>query len=167
MTEVLALLLLQNSTKQFLCFNKLDADIVIQVPLLCQPLRPVVAVQDPKHACNTAANQLLSGAQCISIGWFHANISHLAQILDEPDSLLYTGEVLNCDQQDNGRAYQTLNSNTLEESLQSPQHTSLTIYLFLFGKLTNAWLNMTMNHLEQIQSAWTTIFFMHVAQQAQ
>ena len=31
------------------------------------------------------------------------------------------------------------------------------IYIFLFGELTNAWLCF---HLEHIQSAWTTIFFL-------
>ncbi|KAA1138130.1 hypothetical protein PGTUg99_002899 [Puccinia graminis f. sp. tritici] len=152
----------KNTTKEYLCFNKIDADVVIQVPLLGELRRPVVAVQDPKHARKTASNQLLSGARCLAFGRFHVNISHLAGLLDGPNLPLYTRDVLNCDKQDDGRAYRTLNADTFEAALRSPQHTGLAIYLFLFGELTDAWLSLSMTHLEQIRSAWTTIFFLRM-----
>ncbi|KAI7944157.1 hypothetical protein MJO28_011685 [Puccinia striiformis f. sp. tritici] len=158
-TEIAALRFLQNSVNQHLSFHKADAGISIQVPLMGNPQRPVVPVQDPKHACKTAANQILSGARLLSFGKFHLNISHLVALLGQ-SSPLYAGDVLNCDKQDDGRAYRTMNWETLEASLQSPQHTGLAIYLYLFGELTDAWLSPTMDHLDRIRSAWTCIFFM-------
>ncbi|KAA1122302.1 hypothetical protein PGTUg99_036437 [Puccinia graminis f. sp. tritici] len=158
-TEISALRIIQNSVDKYLRFQKLDAGINIQVPLMGQLLQPVVAVQDPKHARKTAANQLLSGARILSFGKFHLNISHLVALLGK-GSPLYSKDVLNCDKQDDGRAYRTMNWETLEASLQSPDHTGLAIYLFLFGELTDAWLCPTMNHLDRIRSAWTCIFFL-------
>ncbi|EHS63751.1 uncharacterized protein PGTG_21843 [Puccinia graminis f. sp. tritici CRL 75-36-700-3] len=73
-----------------------------------------------------AANQILSGARLLSFGKFYLNISNLVALLGER-SPLYSRDVLNCDKQDNGRAYQTMNWETLEASLQSPQHTGLAI----------------------------------------
>jgi hypothetical protein len=54
-----------------------------------------------------------------------------------------------------------MNWETLQASLQLPQHTGLAIYLFLLGELTDAWLCPTMNHLDRIRLAWTCIFFLH------
>jgi hypothetical protein len=157
-TEISALSSLQNLVNQYLLFHKADTGISIQVPLMGQPPRPVVPVQDPKHARKTASNQLLSGAQLLSFGKFHLNISHLVALLGK-GSPLYSRDVLNCDKQDNGRAYRTMNWETLQASLQLPQHTGLAIYLYLFGEVTDAWLCPTMSHLDQIQLAWTCIFF--------
>ncbi|PLW21867.1 hypothetical protein PCANC_03352 [Puccinia coronata f. sp. avenae] len=157
--EISALRIFQKSVDQYLCFHKKDAGIAIQVPLVGQPPQPVVAVQDPKHARKTSANQLLSGARILSFGKFQANISHLVAILGE-GSPLYSHDVFNCDKQDNGRAYQTMNWETLKASLASPLYTGLSIYLYLFGELTDAWLCPSMIHLDRIRSAWTCIFFM-------
>jgi hypothetical protein len=88
-TEILALRSLQNSVDQYLSFHKEDTGISIQVPLMGQPPRPVVPVQDPKHACKTAANQLLSGAWLLSFGKFYLNISHLVELLGK-NSPLYS-----------------------------------------------------------------------------
>jgi hypothetical protein len=158
-TEISALRILHNSVKDYLVFQKADSGISVQVTLIGSPPRPVVPVQDPKHAQKTAANQLLSGARLLLFGKFHLNISHLVALLGER-SPLYSQDVLNCDKQDDGRAYQTMNWETLEVSLQSPQHIGLAIYLFLFGELTDAWLCPTMIHLDRIQSAWTCLFFL-------
>jgi hypothetical protein len=54
-----------------------------------------------------------------------------------------------------------MNWETVEASLQSPQHTALSIYLFLFGELTDAWLSSTMIHLDRIQLAWMCIIGMN------
>ena len=53
-----------------------------------------------------------------------------------------------------------MNWETFQAAIQSPQHTGLAIYLYLFGELTDAWLSPTMSHLDCIRSAWTTIFFL-------
>ncbi|KNE88136.1 hypothetical protein PSTG_18469, partial [Puccinia striiformis f. sp. tritici PST-78] len=107
-TEISALRILQNSADQYLCFEKADAGISVRVPLIGSPAQPVVPVQDPKHARKTAANQLLSGARLLSFGKFYINISHLVELLGD-SSPLYSRDVLNCDKQDDGRAYRTMN----------------------------------------------------------
>jgi hypothetical protein len=158
-TEISALRFLQTSVDQHLSFHKADAGISIQVPLMGSPPQPVVPVQDPKHARKTAANQVLSGARLLSFGKYYLNISHLVELLGQ-SSPLFSGDVLNCNKQDDGRAYRTTNWETLEASLQSPTHTGLAIYLFLLGELADAWLCPTMSHLDRIRSAWTSIFFL-------
>jgi hypothetical protein len=158
-TEISALRFVQKSVDQFLCFHKLDARISVQVPMIGETPRPLVPVQDPKHAQKTASNQLLSGAQVLSFGKYFLNISQLVELLGQ-SSPLYSRDVLNCNKQDNGCAYRTMNWETFEASLISPQHTGLSIYLYLFGELTNAWLCPKMNHLDWIRSAWTCIFFL-------
>jgi hypothetical protein len=55
-----------------------------------------------------------------------------------------------------------MNWESREASLKSPDHTGLAIYLFLFGKITDAWLCPAMNHLNRIRSAWTCIFFLRI-----
>ncbi|PLW13713.1 hypothetical protein PCANC_21753 [Puccinia coronata f. sp. avenae] len=136
-TEIAALRLIQSSANQYIHHKKLDAGVLVEVPLMGQSPHPVVSVQDPKHACKTAANQMLSGARLLSFGKFHLNISHLVILLGDK-SPLSSRDVLNCDKQDNSRAYQTMNWETLEASLRCPEHTGLTIYLYLFGELTDA-----------------------------
>ncbi|KAA1111413.1 hypothetical protein PGTUg99_007446 [Puccinia graminis f. sp. tritici] len=107
-TEISALRILQTSVDKHLCFEKTDSGVLVQVPLMGQHLQPVVPVQDPKHTRKTAANQLLSGARLLSFGKFYLNISHLVELLGE-GSPLYSRDVLNCDKQDDGRAYRTMN----------------------------------------------------------
>jgi hypothetical protein len=92
-------------------------------------------------------------------GNFFLNISQLAEYLGDGSPLDYW-DVLNCDKQDDGQTYQTMNWETLQASLQLPQHNGLAIYLFLLGELTDAWLCPTLNHLDCIWLAWTCIFFL-------
>ncbi|PLW42688.1 hypothetical protein PCASD_08506 [Puccinia coronata f. sp. avenae] len=160
-TEISALRMVQASADKYLSFHKSDAGVSVQVPLIGEPPQPVVAVQDPKHARKTATNQILSGARLLSFGKFHLNISHLVELLGD-HSTLYNRDVLNCDKQDDGRAYRTMNWETLEASLRSPKHIGLSIYLFLLGELTDAWLCQKMNHLDRIRSSWTCIFFLRL-----
>jgi hypothetical protein len=80
-TEISTLRTVQNSVNKYLCFSKHDSDVSIRVPLIGQPPRPVVSVQDPKHARKTATNQVLSGARLLSFGKSYLNISHLVEIL--------------------------------------------------------------------------------------
>ncbi|PLW56425.1 hypothetical protein PCANC_03455 [Puccinia coronata f. sp. avenae] len=110
------------------------ARISVQVPMIGEPPRPWIPVQDPKHGRKTASNQLLSGARVLSFGKKFLNISQLVELLGQ-SSPLYSCDVLNCDKQDDGCAYRTMNWETFEASLRSPQHTGLSIYLYLFVPL--------------------------------
>jgi hypothetical protein len=88
-TKILALQMIQTLSDQFICFTKVDAGISIQVPLIGQPLQPVVPVQEPKHARKPATKQLLSGARNLLFGNFFLNISQLAEYLGDGSPLDY------------------------------------------------------------------------------
>lgn len=146
----------------YLCFEKKLLDVEVRVPLLGNPPRPIVPVQDPKHARKTAANQILSGARLLSFGRYHINIQQLASLLDVQPSPLVVRDVLDCDKQDDGRAYRTFNSKTLEAALDSEDCQGLAIYLFVCGEMCDAWLHNSIGHRARIWSAWTAIFFLRI-----
>ncbi|EGG11883.1 uncharacterized protein MELLADRAFT_88981 [Melampsora larici-populina 98AG31] len=58
--ELSAQAMLANLANETLSFSFVGLGVKIHVPLIGQPPRPIVAVQDPKHARKTAANQILS-----------------------------------------------------------------------------------------------------------
>ncbi|EGF99945.1 uncharacterized protein MELLADRAFT_93917 [Melampsora larici-populina 98AG31] len=132
----------------------------VKVPLFGNPPRPVVAVQDPKHARKTGANQLLSGSRLLVMGKYTITIQQLAEILKMPDSPLLAKDVFDSDKQDDGRAFRTLSASTLSASLRLDLSTGLTIFLFIIGELVNSWLSKSMGHRERIRSAWTAGFFL-------
>jgi hypothetical protein len=45
-SEILALCMVQSLVNQYICFNKPDADVSVQVPLFGNPPQPVVPLQD-------------------------------------------------------------------------------------------------------------------------
>ncbi|EGF97440.1 uncharacterized protein MELLADRAFT_85351 [Melampsora larici-populina 98AG31] len=138
----------------------MGADVHVKVPLFGNPPRPVVAVQDPKHARKTGANQLLSGSRLLVMGKYTITIQQLAEILKMPNSPLLAKDVFDSDKQDDGRAFRTLSAPTLSASLCLESSTGLTIFLFITGELVDSWLSKTMGHRERIRSAWTAGFFL-------
>lgn len=103
--EILAQGQLMQLTSDFLSFSDDETNIHIQIPLMGPDKQPIVSVQDPKHACKTASNQLLSGARLLCSGRYYFTISHLSILLQHQPSLLYQKDVFNSDKQDDGWAY--------------------------------------------------------------
>ncbi|EGG06106.1 uncharacterized protein MELLADRAFT_87473 [Melampsora larici-populina 98AG31] len=159
-TELCAQIALAESATQFITYENSDYDVHVKVPLMGNPPRPVVMVQDPKHARKTGANQLGSGARLIVMGNYHVSIQQVAAILQSGRSPLLHKDVFDCDKQDDGRAFRTLNSGTLAVSLSNDDTLGLSIYLFLIGEMCDAWLNRRIGHRERIRSAWTAEFFL-------
>ncbi|EGG05841.1 uncharacterized protein MELLADRAFT_87741 [Melampsora larici-populina 98AG31] len=159
-TEISAQEKLKNKTDQYLTYSKSSLNVYVKVPLFGDPPRPVVTVQDPKHARKTGANQLLSGARLIVIGMHVMTIQQLAQILQMPNSPLMAKDVFDCDKQEDGRAFRTTNSLTLAASLRLPGNEGLAIFLYVIGELVDSWLNKKIGHRERIRSAWTAGFFL-------
>ncbi|EGG10901.1 uncharacterized protein MELLADRAFT_92264 [Melampsora larici-populina 98AG31] len=114
-TELCAQIALAESATQFITYENSDYDVHVKVPLMGNPPRPVVMVQDPKHARKTGANQLGSGARLIVMGNYHVSIQQVATILQSGRSPLLHKDVFDCDKQDDGRAFRTLNSGTLAD----------------------------------------------------
>lgn len=150
------------SATNYLTYSNTDLDVFVKVPLLGKNAKPIVMIQDPKHARKTAANQLLSGARVLSFGRFYVDIQQLATILQDANSPLYKRDVFDCDRQDDGRAYRTFSAKTVEASLNHEECTGLTVYLFIFGEMCDAWLNQEIGHCARIRSAWTAAFFLRI-----
>ncbi|EGG10021.1 uncharacterized protein MELLADRAFT_94343 [Melampsora larici-populina 98AG31] len=150
---------LAKSADHYFTYSNPTYNVHIQIPLVGHPPRPVVMVQDPKHARKTSANQLASGARLLTIGNYHISIQQLAAILQSGRSPLLHRDVFDCDKQDDGRAFRTLSSSTLAVSLANKEMLGLSIYLYVVGEMCDAWLNRSIGHRERIRSAWTAEFF--------
>ncbi|EGF97335.1 uncharacterized protein MELLADRAFT_85855 [Melampsora larici-populina 98AG31] len=150
---------LVDTATQYFTYSNSTYDVHIKLPLVGHPPRPVVMVQDPKHARKTSANQLASGARLLTIGNYHISIQQLAAILQSGRSLLLHRDVFDCDKQDDGRAFRTLSSSTLAVSLADKDMLGLSIYLYVAGEMCDTWLNRSIGHRERIRSAWTAEFF--------
>lgn len=158
-TELSAQITLAETATQYLSYSNDTYNVHVKVPLIGHPPRPVVMVQDPKHARKTGANQLGSGARLLIIGRYHISIQHIASILQSGRSPLLHKDVFDCDKQDDGRSFRTLNSQTLAVSLGDDDMTGLSIYLFVIGEMCDSWLNRWIGHRERLRSAWTAEFF--------
>lgn len=53
--------LIESRTNDLTYINKV-LEVCVKVPLFCKQSRPIVMIQDPKHAQKTSENQPLSGA---------------------------------------------------------------------------------------------------------
>ncbi|EGF99269.1 uncharacterized protein MELLADRAFT_94758 [Melampsora larici-populina 98AG31] len=85
-TELCAQNALTDTASQFISYSNSRYDVHVKVPLIGHPPRPVVMVQDPKHARKTGANQLSSGA-CLLVmvgemcdAWLNRWIGHRERI---------------------------------------------------------------------------------------
>lgn len=61
-TELAAQEELIKSRTNYLTYINNTLEVCVKVPLFCKQSRPIVMIQDPKHAQKTSANQPLSGA---------------------------------------------------------------------------------------------------------
>lgn len=158
--EVSAQTSLHKSAKKFLTFKDPASDINIQIPLFGQIPKPVIPIQDVKHARKTGANQILSGARLLSFGQFYLSIGHLALLLQAPNSTLYQKDTFNTDRQDDGRAYRTFNNETFKLALSLEPCTGLAVFLYVIGELIDSWLNQSSTPAERLLSAFTSHFFL-------
>lgn len=151
---------LHKKSTQRLTYSNLSLDVLVKVPLLGSPLRPLVTIQGPKHSRKTTSNQLLLGSRLITIGRFVVCIQQLAKILQQPQSPLLAGDVFNWNKQDDGSADWTLSSENLAYSLAHDYCTNLTIYLFVLGEMCDTWLNKSISHYERLQYVWMAALFL-------
>lgn len=159
-SELAAQSALNRSARSFLEYHNPRHGVIIRVPLLGSLNRPIVSVQDPKHARKTAANQILSGARVLSFGCYHVDIKQLLDLLDVKGCPLTRKDVLNTDRQDDTRAYKTFCPETFECATFERENLGLAIYLFVLGELTDAWLSHSMPHRDRISLVWSAVFFL-------
>jgi hypothetical protein len=124
-----------NSASTYYTFDDPFYNIHLKVPVING--RPLVRVQDLKHAKKTARNQLFTGARLLSLGIDTARYDQLFQLAHQ--NILLKRDVLNVDKQDDGAAYRVFHSKTLEQIIESGNVPSnmigLFVYLFVLGKL--------------------------------
>ncbi|KAL1701957.1 hypothetical protein EV121DRAFT_211101 [Schizophyllum commune] len=122
---------------------------------------PIVMCQDSKHALKTARNNLFSGARMLVFGFFAAFYALVLAIAKNPASPLFWRDVWNPDRQDDKAAARLYAGETLDFHMQqAPTEVGLSIYLFVFGELVDAWQSRSLSHQERAKMVMRTRFFL-------
>jgi hypothetical protein len=131
------LFITDQDSEDFLIFEDHSYGICFRAPIFNG--KPLVRVQDIKHAKKTARNQLFTGARLMTLGIGTARYDLVKFLADQQDSVLYRRDVLNVDKQDDGAAFRMFCSEFLEQCADSiamnPELAPLFVYLFVFGML--------------------------------
>ena len=126
---------IMNSASTYFTFDDPFYNVHLKVPIING--KPLVRIQDPKHAKKTARNQLFTGARLLSLGIDTARYDQLFQLAQ--NHTLLKRDVINVDKQDDGAAYRIFHSETLAQIIESENVPSnmigLFVYLFVLGKL--------------------------------
>ena len=129
---------IMNSSSIYFTFDDSFYNVHFKVPIING--KPLVRIQDSKHAKKTARNQLFTGAQLLSLGIDTARYDQLYQLAHRDEHILLKRDVLNVDKQDDGAAYRMFHSDNLLQIIESQNIPSdmigLFIYLFFLGKVS-------------------------------
>ncbi|THU91800.1 hypothetical protein K435DRAFT_820684 [Dendrothele bispora CBS 962.96] len=125
--------------------------------------KPIVMVQDSKHALKTARNNLFSGARLFALGNHIATYHQVRRIAYEPESPLYIRDVEKLDRQDDNAAARLFSAAMLRYLIDHHRaDTGLIVYLFIFGELCDAFQNRHLPHAERINMLLRTRYFMQM-----
>jgi len=101
--------------------------------------RPIIRVQDPKHAKKNGRNNVHSGARLLILGNDTVRYDQILSLAKEPNSALFMRDVINVDKQDDGAAFRFFSSTVLMQCQKDgnieSEKLGLFVYLFIFGKL--------------------------------
>ncbi|GBC05191.1 hypothetical protein RclHR1_00610003 [Rhizophagus clarus] len=155
---------IMNSSSTYFTFDDPFYNVHFKVPVIHG--RPLVRVQDPKHAKKTARNQLFTGARHLSLGIDTVRYDQLYLLAHQDKHTLLKRDVLNVDKQDDGAAYRMFHSDNLLQIIQAENVPSdmigLFIYLFVLGELCDAYLNRKIDHKARIRMVMRAFFFLKV-----
>ncbi|KAF8315486.1 uncharacterized protein EI90DRAFT_2946465, partial [Cantharellus anzutake] len=116
-------------------------------------------VQDAKHAAKTAHNQLMTGAHCVTLGPDPMNYEWLLELTSQDAPLLHH-DVQNLDCQDDNTAAQLYAAKMLKYIGKHMKSASLSSYLFITGKLIDAWQNQLLTHANCLLLALWCCYFL-------
>jgi hypothetical protein len=129
------LLMTDQEAENFLTFEDQLFGIYFRAPIFNG--RPIIRVQDPKHAKKTARNQLFSGARLLTLGLGTVRYDHIKLLASSPSTVLYQRDVVNVDKQDDGAAYRIFCSQLLDQCCDMiPTNSEILpafVYLFVLG----------------------------------
>jgi hypothetical protein len=125
-----------NQATDFLQYKDRFYDINFSAPIYNN--RPIIRVQDPKHAKKNGRNNVHSGARLLVLGKDTVRYDQILAIAKVENSALFIRDVVNVDKQDDGAAYRFFSSAVLtqcqEDGIISPDKLGLFVYLFVIGK---------------------------------
>ncbi|KAH9032049.1 hypothetical protein EDB85DRAFT_1890890 [Lactarius pseudohatsudake] len=134
----------------------------ITVPLLRVFGQVLTVIQDSKHCRKTLRNNLFSGARAIVLArhvTFYQQVRDIAD--DTAHSPLHRRDVERLDRQDDRAAERLFSSATLAHTINHLGKTSLglTVYLFVFGDLVDAYQSRSISHAERVIMVLRAKFF--------
>jgi len=130
----------------------------VKIPLMQIYGRCIAAIQDPKHGCKMARNNLFSGSRLLALGDHTAHYGQVQYLADEKDTPLYWRDVDRLDRQDDRAAARLFSAPFLEYCIRS-SHVTLPIYLFVLGELIDAYENRHIPHIDQVKMVLCMWFF--------
>jgi hypothetical protein len=114
--------------------------VILVIPL--NDGHPEASPQDSAHGKKMARNQLFSGARLLAFGDCATFYSEIHEIALDPSGPLFIRDVEHVDCQDDRAAARLFASPTLQFlSEKFPKRKALATYLFINGKITDAWQN--------------------------
>lgn len=125
-----------------------------KITMLCIHQKTIAIIQDPKHCRKTIRNNLFSGARLLVLGNYIAVYSQVRLLAISEDSPLYYRDVEKLDRQDDRAASRLFSASFLEYTLKDKDHLALSVLLFVYGDLVDAYENRTLPHLERIKMAY-------------
>jgi len=133
----------------------------LKVPLMRIYGRCVAAIQDPKHGRKTARNNLFSGSQLLAFGNHIAHYGQVRYLANEKDTPLFWRDVDRMDRQDDRAAARLFSASFFEfcTKHKKSSYVALSIYLFVFGKLIDAYENRHIPHIDRVKMVLRMQFF--------
>lgn len=136
-------------------------DIIINIPFFGK--YPIANLQDSKHLLKTFRNNLYSGARLLTFPNSVAMFSQVREIAFTDGSPLFHRDVEKLDRQDDNAATRLFCADTLAwVNEHHPDELGLSMYLFIFGELIDAYQNRSVDITERIEMVLRAHFFVEM-----
>ena len=123
--------------------------------------QPIAMIQDSKHALKTFCNNLFSGARLLVFGNHAYLYHHICEVAFEDGSPLFHWDVDNIDRQDDNAASRLFSADMLNYlTNHHPDYVREIAYLFVFGKLIDAYQNQRIPHVERVKMVLHVRYFL-------
>ncbi|RHZ46483.1 hypothetical protein Glove_620g12 [Diversispora epigaea] len=120
-------------------------------------IEPVLRIQDLKHVKKTARNVVMSGARVLTFGKHIACFEHFLKLVNLSNSVLYNGDVIKLDRQDDRAAYRSFCHQNLAQCLNGKE-----IKEGYEGELVDSYLNREICPIERMRMYMIAYFFLRL-----
>ncbi|KAJ7194070.1 hypothetical protein GGX14DRAFT_587166 [Mycena pura] len=123
--------------------------------------KPIIIMQDSKHALKTMRNNLFSGARVLVLGNHTATFAAFYRLAFEDGTPLYQRDVVKLDRQDDKAAARATAAATLRFIVDKhPEERGLIVFLFIAGEAIDVFQNRHISHYERIVMALRARLFL-------